>query len=481
MSRLPLSLAASDPDGKLRIEPRLAVRRALAGPKAPLDQLRRLAAVDPAGLEGALEEERLRNPEGIEALRRRLGTEPDPWAELAVEAVVLFESAGSDTERVLVAGRLLAGEGRRLPAVVTALARTPGGLPLLATMHAIGRREQRGRLARYLAESDVQGPVVARDGARFLAARQDGDVLAVAWEDGGEHHTVVGLTLGVGVADLVVHPVEGRDVALALLGEGTALDLGEVRERVAFALARQGARSTSPTWAALGHLVHERLFPSGSSGFTVGQGEAAELLDRLGRVVQERRPELALALTAPGSPAEVALELFGAPLFEHVLGLHHHVERLEVSVDAEGLLPVAEVVGWDLLDQARTRTRLTLARARGEWHVSDIEVLGLGQDDLVLASLHRVIAGPGHLDIISFEELRPEEQALVAGLLDDGFRADEVGRAVHALRGETGPGTAEARAAAAHVCWLWRCGEDPDITAVADRHGASLEELEGLL
>jgi len=476
-----LSLAASGPIGKLVVEPRLAVRRALTAPDAPLTDLRHLAAKDPAALESALEEERLRNPEGVASLRERLGTDRDPWAGLAAETVDLFQRASRGAERVWVASRLLTGEGRRVPAVVTALARTEGSAELLRCMHAVARSEHRGRLARYLDRDAPPGLVLNRTSPRFVTAREDGDLLALAWCDDLEHHSVIAVTLGAGVRDVVVHPVVGLEAALALLPGGREVDLGEARERVAFALARQGARPVSAGWAALGHLLQERLFPAGDRGFTVGEGEAAELLDRLGTVVRERRPELALALTAPGSPAEVALELFGSDLLEHVLGILHHVDRLEVAASAHGVLPVAEVIGRDLLDQTRTRTLLTLARARGTWHVSDIEVLGVGRDDLVLGSLHRVLAGPRHLDVISFEELPAEEQALVAGLLDDGFRADDVARAVHALRGETGPGTAEARAAAAHVSWLWRCGEDPDVAAVADRHGADFEELSALL
>ena len=139
------------PDPKLEI--RIAVRHALESVRSgghQMDSLEKVMQEFPSMVEATLERERVWDAQAVGVLRMALGLEINPWENRATEAIRIFESARSVTDRMRFAAGLLQGETSCLPALAMAICRNPEGLGLLVAMHAVAPllRLLRGSLGR---------------------------------------------------------------------------------------------------------------------------------------------------------------------------------------------------------------------------------------------------------------------------------------------------------------------------------------------
>lgn len=475
------------------------MRRALdliAGGDPPGAELSALRTQYPGWIDAVLEDERADRPAAVAALRERMGLDPDPWTEMIERAIALYRSAGDPAERVRIAAGLLAGDGEGLSALTIALCHHPEGGPLLAAVHAVApTAEQRRMLSGYLVRRrrgspglDDPGFHLNRDSPAFHRGFLDGDELAMVFREYPGRYSVFAMQLGEGVTEVVIRPVPREDLLAEVLrterpGMRRALSLDDCRALLASAIAAQGPRAASEGWRALGHLVEERLFPcpDEAPGFVIGEADARLFLDRFARILVEGDKGLLSEIVFPGSAAEILLDLVGPRGLTAPLGVEAGVSRLEVvfettrSYDATAIL-----VGRSPSDEPLTCTRFRLCAARGMWWLHEIEVLGL-RDDRLLRSIWEVMGGPRHLPLQLFDELSEAEQELVVGLIDDGYRLDEVAAVLHLGRSVGLEGAPGDVAAACHLSWARLCGEPVFTAHIIERYGAEAEAVSLLM
>jgi hypothetical protein len=479
---------------------RVAVRQSLdaieAGdpPGADLNTLRRQF---PAWVDAMLEEARSARPEAVALLRKALGLNPDPWREMVDEAIAMFEGTEDPSVRIRLAASLLVGDGQGLSALTTALAHHPRGGPLLAAAHGVARLgEQRRLLSGYLVRRRREsggfvdpGFYLNRESPAFHQGYLEGDLLVMVFREYPGRYAVFALHLGEGITDVVVRPV-GSEADLAEVlhsGEDSrreSLSMEDCRSLISSAVAALGPNTADSAWRALGHLIEERLFTAAGEapGFVVGEASARLFLDRLARVLLAEDLDLLSELIFPGSAAEIFLDLFGPDALNCLLGVDAGVSRLEVIFETTRAGDAAAlVIGRSPGDEPLTCTRLHLTRAQDLWWLYEVEALGIGSDDRMVRQVWEAISGPSHLPLLSFDDLPPSEQELIVGLIDDGYRLDEVAGVVHLLRTEAPEGDPGTVAAACHLAWARLCGEPAFAAHLIDRYGAEPGDVYDML
>ena len=492
-------LSKPEPRPDPRFSARVAVRRALESldeggdPRAHLDPL---LAHHASLVDALLEDERLRHPEAVAALRTSLGLHQDPWSEMVERITSLDQDTVDPAERLRLAATLLVGEREGLPAAVTALCHHPKAGSLVAALHVVAhlgeqRRLLEGQLLRMRRNGlRVEPPfTLNRSSAAFHEAFADGQELVLVFREYPGVFTLFALQLGEGVQDLVIRPYRSQhDLREAMQarapGRRANQSMDEARNLVAAAVARLGDRVPSGAWLALGHLVEERLFGAAGNpaGFVVGELGARVLVDRFARVVGEDEVELLEQMIAPASRADVALELFGVRYLRHVLGLRFGVARLDVSMEEVGSSRArAVVVGRARDGQVLTRTRLELIESVDGWLIEDIAVLGVGPDEQIYGPLWKRMSLPRPLPFRDYDALGEAEQDLVAGLLDEGHHLDEIAAAVLLLRDANVAEEPNTLAAAGHAAYTYAAGQPCHLPSLADRYGTEAVAVAMLL
>jgi hypothetical protein len=483
-------------------DPRLILRSLLRSAlssieegQVPWGELVRSLREWPFQVDAFLEEERVRRPHVVEALRRHLGLDPDPWVELVSGAISVHQQAETPEERILVAGSLLSQDGDELSGAVIGLCHHPLGLPLLVSMHSVARagplrRLLAGHLVRRSRAEELPLPDfrLNRESPAFHDGFIDGSLLVMVFR---EYPGVYGLfycRLGDGVEDLIVVPVHGETALVGVLDQrGSAarerIGLDVCRARLAAAVAQVEDRLPSPTWQALGHIVEERLFhDEAHEGFVVGEVGARVILDRLAAVALGHEPRALLDLVRPASPAEVALELFGAQFVRHLLGVDHGVSRLEIRIEQEGELGgMAVAIGRSATGHALTNTRLHLSRAGEDWWVDRFELAGIGEEDQVLRPVLEGLFGRYTMPVLAFDDLPEAEQEVIAALLDLGFGLEDLAMALSQGRELQLVGSAGSVAAVTHYLFASGTGARAVLPELIDRYEGDEVEVEALL
>ena len=463
-------------------------------PGSELDDLRQHY---PGWIDALLEDERARRPEAVAALRSSMGLDPDPWREMVGQAIALYAAATDPAERVTLAASLLVGDGDGLSALIMALCHHPEGGPLLAAAHAVARtNEQRRILSGYLVRRrrgvtgiDDPGFYLNRDTPAFHTAFLEGDLLAIVFREYPGRYAVFAMQLGEGVEDLVVRPVADEAALAAVLqaqtpGARTPLSVDDCRAHLGAAIASLRDRKASTAWRALGHLVEERLFPceEESPGFVVGEVDARLFLDRIAQIVVEGDYSLITEVIFPGSAAEVLVDLVGYEGLTVPLGIASGVARLEIVFETGSHTEATAIlVGRSATDVALTCTRFHLCSAQDMWWLYELEAMGVGPGDRMLGDVWRALCGPNHLPLQVFDELPEYEQELVVGLLDDGYRLDEIAAVLQmgrTLELDSEPGSV---AAACHLAWARLCGEPAFAANLIERYDAEEAEVDRLL
>ena len=454
-----------------RLSVRLAVRKALEGG----DAKRVLAPVlsrHPALVDAIMEDIRIKDPQGVAKLRNRLGLSQNPWADVVERITQLDQSVVDPAERLRLAATLLIGDSGGLPPSVMALCHQPSSAALVAAMHAVAhggaqRRALEGHLLRL-----QRGGLKAEPG--FLLNRQDsafhegyleGDTLVMIYREYPGVYTIFAMQLGIGVEDVIVRPAQGEGSLRALLSQDKSgirdhRSLEECRTEIAACIASLSDQPASQAWMALGHLIEERLFNTseeGHGGFVVGESAARILLDRVARVLMDKDERLLDEMVAPNSRADVVLDLFGTQYLRHLLGLSYGVSRVEISVqESRKRDALATAVGRTEDGQVLTRTCLTLVQGGEGWLLSDIHLEAVGVEEQIYRKVWDRLTGSFPLPFRNYDELSEIEQELTAGLMDEGFRLDEVASAVKLARdcdvveGAVGEQTAAIHAAFEH-------------------------------
>ncbi len=456
--------AAADP----RLSVRLAVRKALAGGDAK-GVLGPLLARHPALVDAIMEDVRIKDPEGITELRERLGLAQDPWAEVVERITQLDQRVVEPAERLRLAATLLIGDSEGLPPSVMALCHQPSSAALVAAMHAVAhsgsqRRALEGHLLR-LQRGGLHaepGFLLNRQESAFHEGYLEGDTLVMIYREYPGVFTIFALQLGVGVEEIIVRPAQGEVSLRQLLSQGNRgtrehRSLEECRTQIAACIARLSDHPASQAWLALGHLIEERLFNTGAEGrggFVVGESDARMLVDRMARVLMDEDERLLDEMVAPGTRADVALDLFGIQYLRHLLGLSYGVSRVEISVEETGESSArAAVVGRTEAGQVLTRTKLSMVLGGEGWLLSDMQFAGVGVEDRVYRRVWERLTPAFPLPFRNYDGLSELEQELSAGLMDEGFRLDEVASAIQLARdcdGEEGVGE---QAAAIHAAF----------------------------
>lgn len=484
----------SDPRLGLRASLRTALGAMEDGQLPPAGLLRTLREW-PFQVDAFLEEARVQRPDAVEALRRHLGLDPDPWVDLVSGAIAIHQQAETPEERILVAGSLLAQDGDELSGAVIALCHHPLGLPLLVSMHAVARsgpsrRLLAGHLVRRARSEEL--PVLDfrlnRGSSAFHDGFLDGSLLVMVFREYPGVYTLFYCRLGEGIEDLVVVPASGEAALCEALGQHDSdarerVGLDMCRARLAASIARLEDQLASPSWQALGHLVEERLFHDDAhEGFVVGERGARLILDRLAGVALGQDASALLDLVRPASPAEVALELFGAAFVRLLFGIDHGVSRLEVRIEQEGAQGgMAVAVGRSATGHALSRTRLHLSRAGEDWWVDRFELCGVGEEDHVLRPIFEGLFGRLALPVLDYDGLPASEQELIAALLDLGYGLEDVAQAVSLGRELQLTGSAGSVAAATHFLFASGAEDRAVIQELIDRYAADGVEVEALL
>jgi len=426
-----------------------------------------------------------------------MGLDPDPWREMVGQAIALYAKATDPAERVTLAASLLVGDGDGLSALIMALCHHPEGGPLLAAAHAVARTdEQRRILSGYLVRRrrgvtgiDDPGFYLNRDTPAFHTAFLEGDLLAMVFREYPGRYAVLAMQLGEGVEDLVVRPV-ADEAALAEVLQArtpsarTPMSVDDCRAHVGAAIASLRDRRASTPWRALGHLVEERLFPTDEEapGFVVGEADARLFLDRLAQIVVDGDFNLLTEVVFPGSAAEVLMDLVGSEGLTVPLGIHAGVARLEIVFETGSHNEAtAVIIGRSATDEPLTCTRFHLCSAQDMWWLYELEARGVGSEDRMLGSVWRSLCGPNHLPLQIFDELPEYEQELVVGLLDDGYRLDEIAAVLQMGRTLDLDGESGSVAAACHLAWARLCGEPAFAANLIERYDADESEVTRLL
>ncbi len=449
----------------------------------------------PFAVDAFLEEERVRRPHAVEALRRHLGLDPDPWVDLVSGAISVHQQAETPEERILVAGSVLAQDGDELSGAVIALCHHPLALALMVAMHSVARggpcrRLLAGHLVRRGRSEELPAPDfrLNRESPAFHDGFVVGSLLVMVFREYPGVYALFYCRLGEGVEDLLVVPVPGEAALMEALSQHEREDrerigLDECRARLAASIARLEDQLPSPSWLALGHLVEERLFRDDAhEGFVVGERGARLVLDRLAAVALGHDARALLDLVRPASPAEVALELFGAPFLRHLFGVEHGVGRLEIRIEQEGELGgMAIAVGRSGTGHPLTRTRLHLSRAGEDWWVDRFELMGVGEEDQVLRPIFEGLFGRHAMPVLDFDALPQAEQELIAALLDLGYGLEDLAQAVSMGRELQLTGTAGSVAAATHYLFATSTGGRAVVQELIDRYEGDGVEVESLL
>jgi len=483
-------------------DPRLGLRAQLRAALAALEEgqppkgdLVRTLREWPFQVDAFLEEERIRRPHTVEALRRHLGLDPDPWVDLVSGAISVHQQAQTPEERILVAGSLLSQDGDELSGAVIALCHHPLGLPLLVSMHSVARagpprRLLAGHLVRRARAEELPPPDfrLNRESPAFHDGFVDGSLLLVVFREYPGVYALFYCRLGDGVEDLIVVPAHGEGALVVALGQGDTsarerVGLDVCRARLAASIARLEDQLPSPSWQALGHLLEERLFHDDAhEGFVVGERGARLVLDRLAAVALGHDARALLDLVRPASPAEVALELFGAQFLRHLFGVAHGVSRLEIRIEQEGELGgMAVAVGRGATGRALTRTRLHLSRAGEDWWVDRLELCGIGDEDQVLRPVFEGLFGRYALPVLDYDGLPQAEQELIAALLDLGYGLEDLAQAISQGRELQLAGTAGSVAATTHYLFAAGTGARAVLQELIDRYDADGVEVEAML
>lgn len=481
-----------------RLAVRLAVRDALRAVQDGGDPRRSLdpyVAKQPSLVDAILEDERMRTPDAVAALRQHLGLAPDPWNELVQRIAALDAQVADPAERLRLAATLLIGDSEGLPAAVMALCHS-GSAPLVASLHAVARSgQQRSLLEHHLLRlrregQDVTPPfVLNRKESSFNSAFTEDDVLVMTFTEYPGYFTLFALHLGRGVEDIVIRPLVGETVLRATLAarnpeKRQAVGVDDCRALIASAIGQVGDGAQSQAWLALGHLVDERLFGAGDdgAGFVVGESAARVLVDRFARIVHDADEELLDEMILGGSRADILLQLFGTRYLRHVLGLKLGVARLDVTLEEVGTQRGhAMAVGRDAQGQVLSNTRLNLVRGDEGWLVDDVVVVGVGAEFKLFGPIWERLGGPRPLPYRDYDALSEMEQELTAGLQHDGFRLDEIASAVWLAREADLEGLAGEVAAAVHAAFEYACGRPASIPKLADRYEAEAVRVATLL
>ncbi len=449
----------------------------------------------PVEVDAFLEKERIRRPLAVEALRCQLGLDPDPWMALVSDAIAVYERSMAQEERILLAAALLRQEGSELTGALIAVCHHPAGLPLLTSMHAVAprgplRRYLAGHLARRGRHEELKPAEfrLNRESPAFHDGFLDGPLLVMVYREYPGVYTLFCSRLGEGVEDLVVVPVPSEAALCNVLSlrhsrgrERVGLD--ECRAHLAAAITRLGEGVPSASWEALGHLVEERLFPDvGRAGFVVGERSARLVLDRLASVALGQDERALLDLVRPASPAEVALELFGAPFLHQLFGVGQGVCQLDIGIEQEGETGgLGVITGRDGSGNVLTRTRLHLSRTGEDWWVDRFALCGVGEEGRVLRPVMESLHGRMMLPVLDFDGLPAAEQEIIAALLDLEFGLDEISRAVSMGRELQLTGSPGSVAAVCHFLFVTGEGRQVLLEELIERYSADAAEVEAIL
>ena len=257
------------------------------------------------------------------------------------------------------------------------------------------------------------------------------------------------------------------------------LGLDACRAHIGAALAELKDRQASEAWQSLGHLLEERVFPTEEDGlgFVVGEQSARLLLDRLAQVIADDDESAVESLVAEGSHAGVLLELFGPRILAQLIGVPEGVSRIEAGVENQSeTTAVALVVGRTEWGTVLTRTELCLKRRGAEWRISKIEVQGVGEQQGMYRPVWEILSGEVAQPIQGYGQLAEAEQELIVGLIDTGFRIDEVAAAVTMRRQLAIQGAPGVVAAACHAAYEQLVDTRP--VGFSERHyGARMVDL----
>jgi len=428
--------------------------------------------------------------QAVGVLRMALGLEVNPWDLRAEEAIRLYENSKAPADKTRLAAGLLQGETVCLPALALAVCRNAEGLGLLVAMHAVAPHgEPRKELARAISQrhSGVVPPpplVLNRDGSAFHYGFLDESTLVMIFRELPGHYTIFRVTLEDSMLSIQLQPVTSEVTLHKILASRNptavqALGLDDCRAQMGAALAQLEDREASEAWRSLGHLIEERLFPTeeDGSGFVVGEQSARLLLDRLAQVLVEQDDEALVNLVEQGSHAGVLMELYGPAFLQHVVGLSHGVTRVDAGVEKQGRnAAVALVVGRTEHGSVLTRCEMTLRRIGTDWAIRKIEVQGIGGHEGMFRPVWEILSGEVTLPIRAYGSLPEAEQELVVGLLDTGFRIDEIAAAVAMRRQLKVKGLPGSVAAACHAVYEQLVDTRP--VGYSDRrYGTRLVEL----
>jgi hypothetical protein len=450
-----------------RLEVRIAVRHALEsvrGGELNCVDVGQALTEYPSLVEATLERERVMDSQSVGVLRMALGLEINPWDARAKEAIRLFENTLAPADKARLAAGVLQGETVCLPALALAVCRFPKGLPLLVAMHAVAPHgEPRKELARAISQrrSGVvpQPPLVLnRESPAFHYGYLDQENVVMVFREMPGHYTIFRVHLLESLLSIHLLPVTGEETLHKILSNRSprltqALGLDDCRAELGAALAELEDREASEAWRSLGHLLEERLFPTeeDGSGFVVGEQSARLLLDRLAQVLVEGDDEALVNLVEPGSHAGVLMELYGPVFYQHIIGIPHGVSRVDASIEVQGeRQATALVVGRTEHGAVRTRCEMILVRLGAEWCIRKVIVQGIGGHAGMFRPVWEILSGEVTLPIRSYGRLPEVEQELLVGLLDTGFRVDEVAAAVTMQRQLKVQGVPGVVAAACH-------------------------------
>ena len=479
------------PDPKLEI--RIAVRHALESVRSgghQMDSLEKVMQEFPSMVEATLERERVWDAQAVGVLRMALGLEINPWENRATEAIRIFESARSVTDRMRFAAGLLQGETSCLPALAMAICRNPEGLGLLVAMHAVAPKgEPRRELSRAISQRHsgvIPEPpmVLNRDSPSFYRSFLDDEQLVMVFRELPGHYSVFTVQLFGSMLFAELSPLQGEDALHEFFAaprsiNSQTLGLDSCRAHIGAALARLGDREACEAWRSLGHLLEERVFPTEEDGpgFVVGEQSARLLLDRLAQVLSDEDLDAVEGLVEEGSHAGTFLELFGPNILNQLIGIPHGVTRIDAGVETQGeSTATALVVGRTEWGTVLTRTEMSLCKRGAEWRISKIEVQGVGEQQGMYRPVWEVLSGEVAQPIQGYGKLVEAEQELIVGLIDTGFRIDEVAAAVTMRRQLRITGTPGSVAAACHAAYEQLVDTRP-VGFSERRYGAQMIDL----
>ena len=479
------------PDPKLEI--RIAVRHALESVRSggrQVDSLEKVMREYPSMVEATLERERVWDAQAVGVVRMALGLEINPWEKRAAEAVRIFANTRKAADRIRFAAGLLQGETSCLPALAMAVCRHPGGLELLVAMHAVAPRgEPRRELSRAISQrhSGVipEAPMVLnRETPSFYRAVLENDRLLMVFRELPGHYSVFSVQLFESTLFAELGSLEGEEALHAFFAvprsiNSQVLGLDGCRAHIGGALAGLGDREASEAWRSLGHLLEERLFPTEEDGpgFVVGEQSARLLLDRLAQVIAEEDLEAVEGLVEEGSHAGTFLELYGPGILSQILGVPHGVSRMDAGVEKQSdTSAVALVVGRTEWGTVLTRTEMLLRKRGAEWRITKIEVQGVGEQQGMYRPVWEVLSGEVAQPILGYGQLAEAEQELIVGLIDTGFRIDEVAAAVTMRRQLGVQGRPGSVAAACHATYEQLVDTRP-VGFSERRYGAQMVDL----